>query len=155
MIEVKQVILVRKDLKMSRGKIASQASHSCMKVFFDELYKFSRTRLNYKTVAQNGDIVDSSSFYDVVDLNNCYLLRKKPYFDEYINGAFKKAVLAVDSEEELKKYYEIAKDKDINCSIILDSGKTEFNNIPTYTAVAIGPWEATEIDRITGHLKLL
>jgi PTH2 family peptidyl-tRNA hydrolase len=155
MIEVKQVILIRKDLKMGKGKIASQASHACMKVFFDELYKFSHTRLNYKTVVENGIIVDSSSFYDVVDLNNCYLLRKKSYFDEYINGAFKKVVLAVNSEEELKKYYEIAKEKDINCSIILDSGKTEFDNVPTYTSVAIGPWEAKEIDKITGHLKLL
>lgn len=37
MSEVKQVILIRKDLKMGKGKIASQASHACMSVFFNSL----------------------------------------------------------------------------------------------------------------------
>jgi len=41
------------------------------------------------------------------------------------------------------------------CSLIQDAGFTEFNGVPTYTAVAIGPAQATEIDKITGLLKLL
>ena len=32
---IKQVIVVRKDLKMRKGKIAAQAAHASMKVFFD------------------------------------------------------------------------------------------------------------------------
>ncbi len=32
---------------------------------------------------------------------------------------------------------------------------TEFGGVPTLTACAVGPWWSDEVDRITGHLKLL
>jgi PTH2 family peptidyl-tRNA hydrolase len=141
MSEVKQVILIRKDLKMGKGKIASQASHACMSVFFKCLSKT-------KTPPKENTIEDLqyASYWSMPNL---------PYFEEYITGAFTKAVVSVDSEEELLKYYRMAMNDGIYASLIRDAGKTEFNNIPTNTAVAIGPWEATEIDQITGHLKLL
>ena len=34
---IKQIIVVRKDLNMRKGKIASQCAHASMKVFFDRL----------------------------------------------------------------------------------------------------------------------
>jgi len=37
---VKQVIVVRKDLNMRKGKIAAQASHASLKVFFDRMKSF-------------------------------------------------------------------------------------------------------------------
>ena len=43
----------------------------------------------------------------------------------------------------------------IPCSIIRDSGFTEFNGVPTLTAVAIGPDYPEVIDPLTKHLKLL
>ena len=39
--------------------------------------------------------------------------------------------------------------------IVTDAGNTEFNGIQTKTAVAIGPWDDSEIDKITASLKLL
>lgn len=142
MNEVKQVILIRKDLKMGRGKIASQASHSCMSVFFQSL---TRT----KTPPEERNSIEDIQWASYWSMPNL------PYFEEYITGAFTKVVLGVDSEEELLKYYRIARDDGVYASLIRDSGKTEFDGVPTYTAVAIGPWEARGIDEITGHLKLL
>lgn len=134
--DVKQTILIRKDLGMSRGKIASQASHACMKVFFDEL-----TPIYLST--------STDTWYITNDQLSGWKLLAKPYFLEYINGSFKKIVLAVNSEKELLDFYALAKKRQMNCALIKDSTLNE------YTAVAIGPWNATEIDEITKDLKLL
>ena len=40
-------------------------------------------------------------------------------------------------------------------AVITDIGKTEFGGVPTVTAMAIGPADSDEINKITGHLKLL
>lgn len=125
--DIKQVIIIRKDLKMKKGKIASQASHACMGVFFDKLQK-----------TKNG-----------------WNLPKTPFFDEFIHGSFKKIVVGVDTESELLDIFQKAKNLKIHASLIMDSGKTVFNGIPTHTAVCLGPWETTELDKLTGHLKLL
>lgn len=75
--------------------------------------------------------------------------------NDWLNGLFTKVCVSVDSEEELVSIYEEAKNKNIPCSIITDSGLTEFNGVPAKTAVAIGPAWSEEVDEITGHLKLL
>ena len=84
-----------------------------------------------------------------------FIMERVRYFEEYIKGAFTKIVVYVDTEEELLEIHEKAKAAGIHCSLIQDKGLTEFDNIPTYTAVGIGPWNCPEIDEITGHLKLL
>ena len=43
-------------------------------------------------------------------------------------------------------------DESISCIFCNDTGVI---NCPTYTALAIGPAGVEEIDKITGHLKLL
>ena len=73
----------------------------------------------------------------------------------WLSGRFTKVVVRVDSEAELLEVYQKAKDAGLPCSLIQDSGATEFHGVPTYTAVAIGPDEAEKIDAITGQLKLL
>lgn len=152
---VKQVVLVRTDLNMSIRKTASQVAHACMKVFFDKMITASFIQQPYCKLKDN-TISPSYSFYDMV----CFkkggkILPYDVYFDEYIQGTFKKVVLAVESEKQLLDLYQKAKDKGIHCSLIKDSGLTEFNLVPTYTTVCIGPWIDSEIDEITGHLKLL
>ena len=39
--------------------------------------------------------------------------------------------------------------------LVLDAGRTEFNGVPTYTALGIGPAPAEKIDTFTGNLPLL
>ena len=55
----------------------------------------------------------------------------------------------------LGKIKEEADNAGIECHLITDSGKTEFNGVPTNTCLAIGPDYVDEINKITGHLNLL
>ena len=70
----------------------------------------------------------------------------------WLNGAFTKVVLAVNSEEELMEIYEKAKETRLNTVLITDNGTTEFA-VPTRTCIGIGPAWEEEIDEVTGHLK--
>jgi PTH2 family peptidyl-tRNA hydrolase len=58
-------------------------------------------------------------------------------------------------EAELLALHEQAKQSGLSFALIRDSGLTEFNGVPTFTALAVGPGEDGEVDKITGHLKLL
>ncbi len=51
--------------------------------------------------------------------------------------------------------YNEAKQRGLTAELIIDSGFTEFNGVPTKTCIAVGPNRAEDIDRVTGHLKLL
>ena len=139
MKDIKQVIVMRKDLHMRRGKEMVQASHASLKVFFD--------MITTKTMDTDTDTI-------------AYNLRLPPGetgkdISAWIEGIFKKICCSVDSEEELMTVYNQAKEKDIPCALIQDAGITEFGGVPTYTCCAIGPAKSELIDPITGGLKLL
>lgn len=151
---VKQVLIVRKDLKMKPGKLASQVAHAAMSIFFKELLHGENLEIPYRTI-ENNEIKPSHSYYDRIGFSEFYILPSIPYFKEYIEGRFKKIVVFVNSEEELHAIYDKAQGAGIHSSLIRDAGLTEFDGVPTYTAVGIGPWDSKEIDEITGHLKLL
>lgn len=124
---IKQVIVVRKDLNMRKGKLAAQVAHASLKVLLDE------SRVDNDTLKLS---LDSS-------------LR------EWINGIFTKVVVSVESEQELLEIYKQACIAGLRTALIIDSGKTEFNGIPTKTCCAIGPDDSDLIDKITRTLKLL
>lgn len=128
---IKQVILVRKDLNMRKGKIAAQVAHASMKVFFDR-----------------ADI-DHDVDYDgnVIAVMNTILT---PVMKAWVQGIFTKIVLSVDNETDLVVAYEEALKAGLPAALIVDSGATEFHGIPTKTTVAIGPALSVDIDMITG-----
>lgn len=129
---IKQVIILRKDLNMRKGKMIAQGAHASMKVFFDMMFQY-------------GDKDQSLEFG----------IRMTPEMKDWYYGDFKKVALSVDSEEELLEIYNKAKEADIPCSLIIDNGLTEFDSVKTKTAVAIGPDNEDKINEITGSLKLL
>lgn len=140
MASEKQVIIIRKDLNMRKGKIAAQAAHASMKIFFDLMKNASNT--NY------------IPWPDQVGKTKFELFMT----DEMVNwmkGLYTKVCVSVDSEHELLDIYNQAKNANLPCSLIQDVGLTEFGGVPTYTAVAIGPDDSEKINKITGHLKLL
>ena len=123
----KQVIVARKDLNMGKGKLSSQCCHASLAVFTQDL--------------------------SVDDFGNWYLPLNRYEAVSWLQNSFVKICVYVNSEEELIEVYNKAKALDLLCSLIKDSGKTEFK-VPTYTAVAIGPAEVSKIDLITGSLPL-
>ena len=48
-METKQVIVIRKDLKMRKGKMCAQAAHASMKVILNELLSYRKGgSINYQ-----------------------------------------------------------------------------------------------------------
>ncbi len=121
---IKQVIIIRKDLKMRRGKEIAQGAHASMKWLADRIRGQSDLRLN------------------------------KDEEEWLLGGKFTKICLQVNSCEELMAIHDAAKEAGLTTSLIEDSGATEFNGVPTITSMAVGPNESEEIDKITGHLSL-
>ena len=125
--KIKQVICVRHDLKMRRGKQIAQGAHASMSFICRRLQEAGSVSLNDFTDAQR----------------------------EWLTGAFAKVCCRLDSEEELMAIHDKALEAGLEVHLITDSGKTEFHGEPTNTCLAIGPDEAEKIDEITGHLQLL
>ena len=129
-MDVKQVIVIRKDLKMRKGKMITQGAHASMKVFFDRICESKW---------------DDELIIEVTE-------EMKEWAE---NSLFTKIVVGIDSEADLLKLYIQAQDNDIPCALVTDSGRTEFHGTPTNTCIAIGPAISSKIDKITGDLKLL
>jgi len=125
--KIKQVIVMRHDLKMRRGKQIAQGAHASM--------SFICRRLQ-----ESGSV----SLDDVTDAQRAWL-----------TGSFAKVCCRVDSEEELLEIHDKALEAGLEVHLITDSGKTEFHGEPTDTCLAIGPDDAEKIDEITGDLQLL
>jgi PTH2 family peptidyl-tRNA hydrolase len=131
----KQVIVMRTDLKMRKGKIAAQAAHAAMKVFFDMMDR-----------ARSGVAVEGGILMSLIVTQDMW---------DWAEGIFTKICAAVDSEQELLDLYEKAKAAGLPCSLIEDRGLTEFGGQLTKTCISIGPAAPKLIDPITGHLRLL
>ena len=124
---IKQIIVMRHDLKMRRGKQIAQGAHASISFICRRLQEAGSVSLDDFTDAQRA----------------------------WLKGAFAKVCCRVDSEEELMTIHDKALDAGLEVHLITDSGKTEFHGQPTNTCLAIGPDDAPKIDEITGHLQLL
>jgi peptidyl-tRNA hydrolase len=128
---IKQVIVMRTDLGMRKGKMIAQGSHASMKVFFD--------RAKLIQVGAEPEM----------------LVSLWPEAKAWIEGIFTKICVAVDSEAELLKIKAEADAARLPCALIQDAGRTEFHGVPTNTCLAVGPADSETIDKITGSLRLL
>lgn len=82
------------------------------------------------------------------------LFERERIIEHWTESGYAKICLRADNEEELIGAYTRAKDAGIPCYLVLDEARTELNG-KQYTAVAIGPWESSDIDEITGKMRLL
>ncbi len=121
---MKQVIIIRKDLKMRRGKEIAQGSHASI------AFLVTKDITTVMHELYSGDI------------------------KKWVESGQTKICLQVNSEKELVDLHLKAKDSGLRSHLITDAGRTEFDGRPTKTAVAIGPNESEDIDKITKHLKL-
>lgn len=130
--EPKQVIVVRRDLRMGVGKLSAQVAHASLKVILD----FANRTM------ERGEVVLKFGSYGAMA-------------DWLFHEKFKKICVYVESEKDLDLLYENAKSAGVPASMIVDNGLTEFKGVFTKTCVAIGPAYAKDIDPITRHLPLL
>lgn len=137
-LKTKQVIVVRRDLKMKHGKMASQVAHAAMSFLTRE------GRVGWQAdmlidVFMNDD--------DSIDKHNGAIR-------DWLANSFTKVVLGVDSEEELRELEAKATEADVMAHLVIDNGKTVFNGVSTATCLALGPDWNEALDELVGHLKL-
>ncbi len=111
----KQVIVVRDDLKLGKGKIAAQVAHASLE---------------------------------------SYLRADKDAVSEWEKTGVKKVVLKVSDLKELMAIYDKLKAAKLKPVLVKDAGHTEVEP-GTITCVGVGPVEENQVDKITGHLKML
>lgn len=129
----KQVLVVRKDLKMRKGKIGAQCGHASNKALLDRCAR---------TIDGNGRRVLSFEYGP-----------ESPWASWLESGSAKVCVY-VESEEALMEVYEKARSAGLPAALIVDSGRTEFGGVPTRTVVAVGPGWLEDVDAVTGELPL-
>lgn len=128
-MSTKQVIVIRKDLKMRRGKEIAQGSHASMAFITKRMLRCleaSDTPYAYMNEAERA----------------------------WLRSSFRKIVCKVPDLESLMEVAEKAKEAGLETHVIEDSGYTEFDGVPTVTCVAIGPDYNEKIDPVTKDLVL-
>ena len=122
----KQVLLYRRDLKMRKGKIAAQCAHASLSALLRPAVHATRPGTDPLPVPMSHEA------------------------DQWLRFGQAKIVLSVDDEPALLAAHAAALEAGLPCSLITDAGHTEFNGVPTRTALAIGPAAVADIDAITG-----
>lgn len=120
--ETKMVIVMRKDLKMTKGKYVAQGSHASLG--------------NVLEIQKNGND------------------NQKEILEKWLASSFVKVCVFVESLEELMDIYEKAEENGQSVKLITDNGLTMFNGVKTVTCLSILGYRE-EVDKITGHLRLL
>jgi PTH2 family peptidyl-tRNA hydrolase len=123
----KQVIVMRKDLGMRKGKMIAQGAHASLRVLLER-----------------GESQDDR-----------YVIAMTDAMKVWMTGRFTKVCVSVDSEAALDAVVARAKAAGVPCALIVDAGQTEFHGVPTKTCCAVGPAWVADVDAITGDLPLL
>ena len=123
----KQVIVMRKDLGMRKGKMIAQGAHASLRVLLER---------------------------GAADADR-YVIEMTEPMKAWMTGRFTKVCVSVDSEAALDDVVARAKAAGVPCALIVDAGQTEFHGVPTKTCCAVGPAWTDDVDAITGALPLL
>ena len=126
----KQVIVIRRDLRMRRGKEIAQGAHAA-------------TAWLAELVIQQ---LTPDRPVDHVQLSEAERT--------WLGTSFRKVTVKVGSEEELMAVYRQALEAGLLVRLVTDRGLTEFGGVPTRTCLAIGPDYDDLIDPVTGDLEL-
>lgn len=138
----KQVIVVRKDLNMTPGKLASQVSHASMAWL-------TRALQSTATPYDSNHVI-------------CKIIFDRNLFYNWIGGIFTKIILKAKNKHDLEKLIQHANDakmkENIDYFCIRDVCNTELtpeeDDGTTLTCVGFIPMEASKIDAITKRYRL-
>lgn len=130
-MNTKQVIVMRKDLNMRKGKMCAQASHASMSF------------LTRNAAYGEGLLQILPDHMQPLEVRY------------WLQNSFRKICVYVNSQEELVAIHQKALDAGLISHLITDNGATEFNGVPTMTCCAIGPHWDSKFEGITDQLPLL
>ena len=145
----KQIIIARKDLNMSSGKLAAQVSHASMAFLTNVI----RNEWSKNTTYFRGN--EYKTYYSVE------LTFDKDLFEQWINGEFTKCVLKAKNKSQLLKAKTLAEEmgmtenEDFFC--IYDNCHTELtpeDNGRTLTCIGFKPMDSEVIDKIGKKYQL-
>lgn len=136
-MDTKQIVVIRKDLNMRKGKIAAQACHASMAF----LTKTIHMRNDYITIGDEKWFTCSNTINSEIR--------------HWLDNSFRKICVYVNNEEELVAVHEKALAAGLISHLVEDNGATEFNGVKTKTCCAIGPAWDNQFEGITDHLPLL
>ncbi len=125
MKNIKQVIVVRKDLKLRKSKLASLAAHAAMQFILDNNESDRPDELQVKLSQQEA---------------------------QWIKGTFDKDVLGIDSHDALSDMVLKAELNGVNVYSIFDKSKKPDEG-PQLVCAAFGPDEEDQLAQIIGSLK--
>lgn len=128
--KAKQVIVMRKDLNMRKGKMVTQGSHASLGAYLLIVDSQDQQPVPYRPAVYEAWLA-------------------------WITGTFTKVCVGVEDESELLNVYNEAIAAKLPAKLVVDAGHTEFHGVPTRTCLAIGPAWEDEVDAITSKLKLL
>ena len=141
----KQMIVMRRDLKMRKGKIAAQAGHACAEAVLMALAREHRLDQVRLATAEDG-----SPTWVYLDSDGTPHTALSDWFD----AGVAKVCVYVDSEEALLDIADQGRERGFAVALIRDAGLTEFHGEATYTCLAFEPLRAEDVDPITGELPL-
>ena len=137
----KQMIVMRRDLKMRKGKIAAQSGHACVEATLMALAREGRL----------GEVrVSPEEGWVYLDDDG----REPTALSDWFEAGVAKVCVYVDSEEELLDIARQGRERGFAVALVRDAGLTEFHGEPTYTCLAFVPLHAEDVDPITGRLPL-
>ena len=111
--KTKQVIVMRTDLNMRKGKMAAQAGHASLMF------------LSRKLQALTAD--------GILGLDTPYPITLSKVEREWLNSSYAKICVGVESEEKLQAIIDIAYRNNIECNPVIDNGTPEFHGVKTLT----------------------
>ena len=145
----KQIIIVRKDLDMSSGKMAAQVSHASMAFLTNQLRK-------YVEFPDNCNFMENGERYKYHDYLKCHAFVTRECFEEWLNGSFTKCVLQAKNKNQLLKAKTIAEELGMkegeDFFLIRDECRTalksEDEDGRTLTCIGFKPMDSEIIDKV-------
>ena len=137
----KQMIVVRQDLKMRKGKIAAQAGHACVEATLMALAR--ERRLDEVRLS------DDEGWVYLDDEGT-----EPTPLSEWFDAGVAKVCVYVDCEEDLLDLARRGREQGFLVALVRDAGLTEFHGEPTFTCLAFEPLAAEQIYPLTGDLPL-
>lgn len=125
---IKQVIVIRKDLNMKKGHMAAQVANASMQFLINN------------NESKRGDEI-------FVKLTGSEAM--------WLTGSFAKSIVSVDSEDALQELVFRAELEGVEVHPITESDEEDEDSISTITCAAFGPCDAAILDRLTGNLRIV